>query len=218
MIRAFGTNEFLFILTAARWTILLSLMAFVGGTIGGLAVALARVSRNKIIARGANAYIQVFQGTPLLMQLFLVFFGANAFGLGLDPWMAAAIALTLNASAFLGEIWRGCIQAVPQGQWEASSALGLRYPAMMRYVILPQALRIALPPTVGFLVQLIKGTSLAAIIGFTELTRAGQIINNATFKPFLVFGCVAAIYFAMCWPLSIAAKRLERRFANVQAR
>jgi polar amino acid transport system permease protein len=218
LIRAFGTNEFLFILTAARWTILLSLMAFVGGTIGGLAVALARVSRTKLIARLANAYIQVFQGTPLLMQLFLVFFGANAFGLGLDPWIAAAIALTLNASAFLGEIWRGCIQAVPQGQWEASSALGLRYPAMMRYVVLPQALRIALPPTVGFLVQLIKGTSLAAIIGFTELTRAGQIINNATFKPFLVFGIVAVIYFAMCWPLSIAATRLERRFAGNQAR
>jgi polar amino acid transport system permease protein len=218
MIRAFGPNEFLFILTAARWTILLSLMAFVGGAIGGLAVALARVAQTAWVARVAGAYIQVFQGTPLLMQLFLVFFGANALGLGLDPWVAAAIALTLNASAFLGEIWRGCIEAVPQGQWEASSALGLRYPALMRYVILPQALRIALPPTVGFLVQLIKGTSLAAIIGFTELTRAGQIINNATFKPFLVFGTVAAIYFVLCWPLSIAATRLERRFAAAQAR
>ncbi len=218
MIRAFGLNEFLFILTAARWTILLSLIAFVGGTIGGLAVALARVSRRGWLSRAANGYIQLFQGTPLLMQLFLVFFGANALGLGLDPWIAAAIALTLNASAFLGEIWRGCIEAVPQGQWEASAALGLRYPALMRYIILPQALRIAVPPTVGFLVQLIKGTSLAAIIGFTELTRAGQIINNATFRPFLVFGTVAAIYFVLCWPLSLAASRLERRFATAQAR
>jgi polar amino acid transport system permease protein len=218
MLRQFGFNEFLFIVTAARWTILLSLIAFAGGAMGGLAVALARVSSLKPLSGTAGAFIQLFQGTPLLMQLFLVFFGANAFGLDINPWIAAAIALTLNASAFLGEIWRGCIQAVPKGQWEAAQALGLHYPTMMRYIILPQAFRIALPPTVGFLVQLIKATSLAAIIGFTELTRAGQIINNATFRPFLVFGTVAAVYFALCWPLSHLSMRLERRFAAASAR
>jgi polar amino acid transport system permease protein len=218
MLRQFGPNEFLFILMAARWTVLLSLMAFAGGTIGGLIVALLRVSSMRVLSGIANGFIQIFQGTPLLMQLFLVFFGANTFGLDINPWVAAAVALTLNASAFLGEIWRGCIQAVPKGQWEAAEALGLHYPSMMRYVILPQAFKIALPPTVGFLVQLIKATSLAAIIGFTELTRAGQIINNATFKPFIVFGIVAAIYFALCWPLSLVAARLERRFATANAR
>ena len=218
MLRQFGTDEFLFILMAARWTVLLSLIAFAGGSIGGLAIALARVSPQTILAGSARGFIQVFQGTPLLMQLFLVFFGANALGLDINPWIAAAIALTLNASAFLGEIWRGCIQAVPKGQWEAASALGLHYPAMMRYVILPQAFKIALPPTVGFLVQLIKATSLAAIIGFTEVTRAGQIINNATFRPFLVFGIVAAIYFVLCWPLSHLSMRLERRFAAATRR
>jgi polar amino acid transport system permease protein len=218
MLRQFGTNEFLFILTAARWTVLLSLIAFAGGTVGGLIVALSRVSAIKALSFTAGGFIQVFQGTPLLMQLFLVFFGANTLGLDVNPWIAAAVALTLNASAFLGEIWRGCIQAVPKGQWEAANALGLHYPTMMRYIILPQAFKIALPPTVGFLVQLIKATSLAAIIGFTELTRAGQIINNATFKPFLVFGTVAAIYFALCWPLSHLSMRLERRFAAAQAR
>jgi polar amino acid transport system permease protein len=218
VLRPFGPNEFLFILSAAKWTILLSLIAFAGGALGGLIIALCRVSDAKAVSRAATGFIQIFQGTPLLMQLFLVFFGANALGLDLNPWVAAAIALTLNASAFLGEIWRGCIQAVPKGQWEAASALGLRYPSLMRYIILPQAFRIALPPTVGFLVQLIKGTSLAAIIGFTELTRAGQIINNATFKPFLVFGSVAAIYFAMCWPLSLISARLERRYAAASTR
>lgn len=218
MIRQFGTNEFFFIVLAARWTVLLSLIAFAGGMVGGLGVALARVSPTKALANGANAFIQLFQGTPLLMQLFLVFFGANAFGLDINPWIAAAIALTLNASAFLGEIWRGAIQAVPKGQWEASEALGLHYVAMMRKIVLPQAFRIALPPTVGFLVQLIKATSLAAIIGFTELTRAGQIINNATFRPFLVFSIVAGIYFVLCWPLSLVSARLERRFAAAHTR
>ena len=131
---------------------------------------------------------------------------------------AAAIGLTLYSSAFLGEIWRGCIQAIPRGQWEAAEALGLHYAARMRRVILPQAFKIALPPTVGYMVQVIKGTSLAAIIGFTEITRAGPIINNATFQPLIVFGVVGAIYFALCWPLSLWAGRIERRRTLALAR
>ncbi|NUB14605.1 ABC transporter permease subunit [Azospirillum brasilense] len=213
MIRAFSYNEFLFLLSAMQWTLALSAIAFIGGATVGLVIALARTSEIKAVRLAATGYIQLFQGTPLLMQLFLVFFGATVMGLDLNPWAAAALGLTLNASAFLGEIWRGCIQAVPRGQWEAASALGLRYPGLMRYVILPQAVKVAVPPTVGFLVQLIKSTSLAAIIGFTELTRAGQIVNNATFQPFLVFGIVAVLYFLMCWPLSLLSARLERRYA-----
>ena len=147
------------------------------------------------------------------MQLFLVYFGLNIFGAGINVWLAASLALTLHASAFLGEIWRGCIQAVPSGQSEAAWALGLRYVDRMKSIILPQAAKIAVAPTVGFLVQLIKGTSLASIIGFVELTRAGQIINNATFVPFKVFGLVAILYFVLCWPLSLLARWMERRFA-----
>ncbi|MEO9338258.1 amino acid ABC transporter permease [Mesorhizobium sp. SB112] len=213
MIRAFGINEFWFIVLAVQWTVALSAVAFAGGAVGGLAVALARVSAISPLRYAALGFIRLFQGTPLLMQLFLVFFGLNIFGLGINPWLAAAIALTLHASAFLGEIWRGCIEAVPTGQAEASWALGLRYYDRMKSIILPQAARIAVAPTVGFLVQLIKGTSLASIIGFVELTRAGQIINNATFDPFTVFGLVAALYFILCWPLSILARRMENRFA-----
>jgi polar amino acid transport system permease protein len=218
MIRPFGWNEFLIIVMAAQWTIALSAIAFAGGGLGGLLVALARVSDIRPLRLIALGFIRIFQGTPLLMQLFLVFFGMNIFGLPINPWIAAAIALTLHASAFLGEIWRGCIEAVPPGQREAATALGLRYYNRMRYILLPQAARIAVAPTVGFLVQLIKGTSLAAIIGFTELTRQGQIINNATFSPFMVFGTVAAIYFILCWPLSLLAQRMEVKFSRATQR
>ena len=216
--RTFGTSDFLFILQAAQWTVLLSLIAFVGGAIGGLAVALARTADNVVAQRLATGFTQVFQGTPLLMQLFLVFFGAPVLGVEVSPWVAAGIALILNTSAFVGEIWRGSIQAVPRGQWEAAEALGLHYAARMRRVVLPQAWKIALPPTVGYMVQVIKGTSLAAIIGFTEITRAGQVVNNATFQPLIVFSVVGAIYFALCWPLSLWAGRIERRRALASAR
>jgi polar amino acid transport system permease protein len=216
--RTFGIQDVWFILQAAQWTVLLSLIAFVGGAVFGLVVALARTSESPLAQRLATAYIQLFQGTPLLMQLFMVFFGAPVLGFEVSPWIAASVALTLNTSAFLGEIWRGCIQAVPHGQWEAADALGLHYLARMRLVVLPQAWKIALPPTVGYLVQVIKGTSLAAIIGFTEITRAGQIINNATFQPLIVFSVVGLAYFLLCWPLSLLAGRLEQRLKVGQAR
>lgn len=216
--RTFGYPEFLYIVEAAKWTIALSLIAFAGGAVGGMLVALGRTSDSPLARRLAGLFVQVFQGTPLLLQLFLVFFGAPVLGFDLNPWVAAGIALVLNTSAFLGEIWRGCIEAIPRGQTEAAHSLGLHYVARMRDVILPQAFKIALPPTVGYMVQVVKGTSLAAIIGFAEVTRAGQIINNATFQPLIVFGLVASIYFALCWPLSLLAARMERRQARALAR
>ncbi|MBG6074322.1 amino acid ABC transporter permease [Polaromonas sp. CG_9.11] len=216
--RTFGFPEFLFILQAAQWTVALSLIAFIGGAIGGLLVALGRTSSNRLAQFLSGGFIQIFQGTPLLLQLFLVFFGAPVLGFDINPWVAAGVALILNSSAFLGEIWRGCIQAIPAGQVEAAHALSLSYVSRMRFVILPQAGRIALAPTVGYMVQIIKGTSLAAIIGFTEITRAGQIINNATFQPLIVFSLVAAIYFGLCWPLSLLAAHMERRQAAALAR
>ena len=152
------------------------------------------------------------------MQLFVVYYGLALVGLKLDSWVAVSIGFTLHASAYLGEIWRGSIEAVPRGQVEAAKALSLSYVSRMKDVVLPQALRISLPATIGFLVQLIKGTSLAAIVGFTELTRAGSIVSNQIFKPLLVFGVVGALYFAICWPLSLYGARLERRFAMAAAR
>ena len=216
--RTFGPNDFLFILAAARWTLALSLIAFVGGAIGGLVVALSRTSDIPWLRNASAAFIQLFQGTPLLLQLFLIFFGAPVLGFDINPWVAAGVALVLNSSAFLGQIWRGCIEAIPRGQWEAADSLSLSYRDRMRDVILPQAVRIAVAPTVGYMVQIIKGTSLAAIIGFTEITRAGQIINNATFQPLIVFSVVAAIYFVLCWPLSLVAAAIERRHRKALAR
>lgn len=212
MFRTFGPNEAIYIIMAVRWTVALSAVAFAGGAICGLAIALSRVSKLAPLRYVALGYIRLFQGTPLLMQLFLVYFGLSILGLDINPWTAAAVALTLHASAFLGEIWRGCIEAVPPGQSEASWALGLGYRDRMVHIVLPQAAKISVPPTVGFLVQLIKGTSLASIIGFVELTRAGQIINNATFQPLTVFSLVAVMYFLMCWPLSMLARHLEGKF------
>jgi polar amino acid transport system permease protein len=206
-----GTNHLLYLLVAAQWTVVLSLLAFAGGAMLGLAIALMRVSSSGVVRAIASGYIQLIQGTPLLIVLFLSYFGLGIVGLKLVPLVAAGISLTLYAGAFLGEIWRGCIEAVPKTQWEASDCLGLNRTQQYAYVILPQAMRIAIPPTVGFMVQIVKNTSLASVIGFVELARAGQIVNNSTFEPFAIFSCVAAIYFALCYPLSVASRTLERR-------
>jgi len=208
-----GIGEFLFLIKGLQWTLALSAIGFAGGTVMGLAVALARTSGIRLLERATAGYIAVFQGTPLLMQLFVVYYGLALTGVKLDAWAAVAIGFTLHASAYLGEIWRGSIEAVPRGQVEAAKALSLGYVARTKDVILPQALRISLPATIGFLVQLIKGTSLAAIVGFTELARAGSIVSNQIFQPLLVFGIVGALYFALCWPLSLYGSRLERQFA-----
>ncbi|WP_293865964.1 amino acid ABC transporter permease [uncultured Alsobacter sp.] len=208
-----GAPEFLFLLQGLKWTVLLSAIGFVGGGIVGLLVALARTSGQPLLERGTAAYIALFQGTPLLMQLFVVYYGLALVGLELESWQAVAIGFTANSSAFLGDIWRGSIEAVPKGQTEAAKALSLSYVSRMRDVILPQAIQISLPATVGFLVQLIKGTSLASIVGFTELARAGNIVSNQTFKPLLVYAVIGVMYFALCWPLSLLGSWLERRIA-----
>jgi len=207
------TAQLLFLLKGLEWTFALSVIGLSCGAVAGLAIALARTSAFPILRRATAGYIALFQGTPLLMQLFVTYYGLALIGLELDAWASVAIGFTLHASAYLGEIWRGSIDAIPHGQVEAANALGLGYATRMRKVVLPQALRISLPATVGFFVQLIKGTSLAAIVGFTELARAGNIVANQNFRPLLVYAIVAILYFAMCWPLSLYGSRLERRLA-----
>ncbi|MFJ2994251.1 amino acid ABC transporter permease [Pandoraea sp. NPDC087047] len=199
------------LLLAGRWTLALSGIAFVFGGLVALMLLVVRVGRVQWAARAVALYIEIFQGTPLLMQLFLVFFGLPLLGLEVSPWVAAAVCLTLYTSAYLTEIWRGCVDAIPHGQWEASSSLAMRYGEQLRHVILPQALRIAIAPTVGFSVQVVKSTALASIIGFDELTKTGTMLTNATFQPFTVYGLVALLYFAACYPLSLWARHLERK-------
>jgi polar amino acid transport system permease protein len=204
------------LLLAARWTVLLSLVAFVGGGLVGLGLLLARLARWSGAEALTRLYAQLLQGTPLLMQLFLAYFGLGLLGVDVPAWLAAAAALTLYTSAYLSEIWHGCVSAIPRGQWEAADSLALSFGEKLRHVIGPQAVRIAIPPTVGFLVQVIKGTALASLIGFIELTKAGTMITNATFQPFSTYACVALMYFALCWPISAWSRRLERKLRRGQ--
>ncbi|WP_069704539.1 amino acid ABC transporter permease [Burkholderia seminalis] len=206
------------LLLAARWTVLLSLITFVGGSVAGFVLLAMRISPVPALRRFVILYIALFQGTPLLMQLFLGFFGLPLVGIDVTPCVAASVVLTLNASACLADIWRGCVDAVPRGQWNAAASLGMTWTQQLRYAVWPQAWKIALPPTVGFLVQAVKSTALTSIIGLTELTKTGNIITNAVFKPFPIYAMVALLYFAMCFPLTWYARALERGYRAAKVR
>ena len=209
--RLFGWSEIWFIVQSVQWTLILTALGLVGGGIAGFFLALARVSPATWLRIAAGTYIQIVQGIPVLMILFLSFYGLSLMGYQLPPLVAAGISMTIYVSGYLGEIWRGSIQSVPKPQWEGSASLAMTRAQQFRYVILPQALRLSLPSTVGFAVQVVKNTSIASLIGFVELARAGQLINNSTFQPFRVFMVVAALYFAICYPLSRLSRRMERR-------
>ncbi|HSH90965.1 MAG TPA: amino acid ABC transporter permease [Ramlibacter sp.] len=211
MTSGFNSNHVVFLLQGAGWTLVLSLIAFVGGGLLGFIVALCRISPVGPVRWLATGYVQLVQGTPLLILMFLAYFGLSIAGLSLPALVAAGISMTIYVSAYIGEIWRGCIQAVPRTQWEAAECLALSKVQRMGLVVLPQALRIATPPTVGFMVQIVKNTSLASVVGFIELARAGQVVNNSIFEPFLVYMLVAGLYFCLCFPLSWWSRQLERR-------
>jgi polar amino acid transport system permease protein len=206
------------LLLAARWTVVLSLIAFVGGGVAGFVLLAMRVAPLPWLRRVVVLYVELFQGTPLLMQLFLGFFGLPMLGIDVSPWLAATVTLTLYTSAYLADIWRGCVEAVPRGQWGAAASLGMTWTQQLRYVIWPQAWKIAVPPTVGFLVQVVKSTALTSIVGLTELTKTGTMITNAAFRPFPIYGMVALIYFAMCFPLTWYARVLEHRYQRSRHR
>lgn len=199
------------LLLAARWTVLLSLIAFVGGGLLGGLLLVARLSGGKKTCAAIKLYVEIFQGTPLLMQLFLGFFGLPLLGIEVSAWLAASVTLTLYTGAYLYDIWRGCVEAIPRSQWQAGASLGLTHGQQLRYVVWPQALRIATAPTVGFLVQVIKSTALASIIGFAELTKVGSMLTNVVFQPFTIYSMVAGLYFAMCFPLTWYARVLEKK-------
>ncbi len=214
MFQVFGWNHVVFLATALQMTAALAAIALVCGALGGSLMVAARLSRLRLVRAVAGTITYVAQGTPLLVQLFLAYYGAAALGMDVPPLVAAAGAFTLWSSAFLGEIWHGAIAAVPKSQREAGLAVGLRPAQVFRRIVVPQAIRPAIPPTVGFLVQLVKNTAIASIIGYRELTRAGQIVANVTFQPLAVFLVVALFYFALCYPLSLAARRLEIRMGG----
>jgi polar amino acid transport system permease protein len=199
------------LLVGALWTFGLALIAFVGGGLIGLVVAVARVSANRAIRYASFIYLQIVQGTPLLIQMLLAYFGLSILGYDLPPFAAASLAIIIYASAYFGEIWRGGILSVPRTQWEAAECLALHPVQRFWLVIVPQALRISTPPTVSFMVQIVKNTSLASVIGVADLTYTSKLINNSTFQPFVVFVLVAALYFLMCYPLAWWSRKLEDR-------
>lgn len=203
-----------FIFQGAGWTLVLSLMGFVGGGLVGLPLALARARGGRALRLLSGAYVQLVQGVPLPVIMFLCYFGISIAGYDLPSLVAAGLAMTAYASAFLGEVWKGCIQAVPKTQWEAAESLALSPLQRVVHVILPQAVRIAVAPTVGFLVQIVKNSSYAVVIGFFDLTYSARVVNNSTFEPFVVFTLAAVLYFVMCYPLSVLSYRLEKRLSR----
>ncbi len=205
--------QFLLLIAGLGGTLLLSSLSLAFGGLFGFLIALSRISPVRAVAKATGLYIQVLQGIPLLVLMGLCFYGPSLLGLpAVAPLTAATLAMTVYASVYLGEIWRGSMQSVAQQQWEAAECLGLsRWQRMFR-VILPQAVRIATPPTVGFMVQVVKNTSVASlVVGYAELSYNAKILNNATFQPFLYFGLAGVLYFALCYPLSRQARRLERK-------
>ncbi len=201
------------LLWAARWTLLLSIIAFICGGLAGFCLMLMRISPFRPLKYTSWVYLEIVQGTPLLIQFLLAFFGVSILGIEISPWMSATLALTAFTSAFLGDIWRGAVESIPTGQWEASKALSMNYFQQLGLVILPQAVRRSIAPTVGFLAQVIKGTSLASAIGFVELARSATNITNVTFEPFFVYLVTAVVYFAICFPISVASRKLEKSLA-----
>jgi polar amino acid transport system permease protein len=207
----FTIAHFEFLLRGAMWTVILSAVGFLGGGVLALLTALCRVSSIRPVRVASGIVVQLVQGTPLLVILFLTYFGLPAIGVTIPPLLAAAASLAVYIGAYLGETWRAAIEAVPRAQWEAAECLALTKVQRLTRVVLPQAVHIATPPTIGFMVQIIKSTSLASAIGFIELARSGQIINNSVLQPFLIFTLIAVIYFAICYPLSRWSRRLEAR-------
>lgn len=198
------------LLRGALWTVAMSILSFVGGALLGLLVLAVRVSPSIIARRCTAVLIALVQGVPLLMLMFLAFFGLALFGWDVPAWLAASGALVLWSGAYFADIWRGCVESIPRGQWESSATLAMNYAQQMRHVILPQAIRIAVPPTVGFCVQIVKGTSLTSVIGFVELSKSSSMIANATLEPLPVFASAALIYFVICFLLSTFSRYLER--------
>ncbi|MBK3745258.1 amino acid ABC transporter permease [Paraburkholderia aspalathi] len=207
----FTLNHFNYLLNGLLWTLILSALAFVLGGAAGFIVMLGRISKRKWLSNLTMVYVQIVQGTPLLIQMFILYYGLGVFGINVSPLIAAGLGMMVYSSAYLGEIWRGCVESIARTQFEAAECIGLSRWQTLLDVILPQAMKIATPPTVGFLVQLIKNTSLASVVGFLELTRASQIINNSLFQPFLVFGIAAILYFCVCYSLSVWSRSLERK-------
>ena len=214
----FGKPEGIIIsqlIISCQFTIYLSLIAFIGGGLIGVIITVLRIIPNKFLNTFSYCYTWLFQSVPLLMLLFLLGLGIpKLVERDIDPWLAASIALIIFTSAYLSEVWRGSILAIPKGQWEAGFAFNFSFQQTLRLIILPQAFRYSVAPTISFLIQIIKGTSLAYIIGFHDLMLIGKRWANAPVlgsEPYIIFPLMALFYFCLCYPLALLAKNLEKK-------
>jgi cystine transport system permease protein len=198
-------------------TIPLTAVAFALGLVLALVTALMRLSRVRLVAWVARAYVSVFRGTPLLVQLFIVFYGLPSLGLTLGTWTSAIIAFSLNVGAYASEVVRAAILSVPRGQWEAAATIGMDHRTALRRVVLPQAARVAVPPLSNTLISLVKDTSLASIVLFTDIFRQAQVIAAPTFQFFTLYVEAAVIYWVVCTVLSAVQTRLEGRLGRYVA-
>ena len=192
-------------------TLLLSLASAILATFLGVLAAAARFSRVPVVAQISYLYVQVFRGTPLLITLLFVYFGTAGLGIHVNLFVAATLGLSIYTGAYIGEIVRSGLEAVPMSQWEASQILGLKRPATFFNIILPQTGRVVLPPLFGQYIALVKDSSLASMIGAAELMRHGQAVIDCVGQPIVVYAAVAVLYFIVCYPLSLWVRRLEQR-------
>ncbi|WP_341958589.1 amino acid ABC transporter permease [Pseudomonas sp. RC10] len=199
------------LLSAAVSTLQLALSALAIGLVVGMVVALLRMSRHRGVVRLAVAYVELFRGTPALVQLFILYFGLTAIGIEFSSFQAATIGLGLNASAYLSEVYRAGIEAVPKGQFEAAQTIGMTRFKMLRWVVLPQAIRVVLAPIGNVAISLLKDTSVASLIATPDLMLRAQDLSSVYFMPLETYLIVGALYFALCFPLSIAVRMLERK-------
>lgn len=213
MIEPFGWHHLIPLLWGAVLTIELCVISGVLGSIFGLILGLARTSPSQIARWISAIYINFVRGIPFLVIIFFIYYGVPMLfrGLSIAAFPAAVIALTGFAAAYIAEVFRGSIEAIPKGQSEAASALGLSYWMKYRYVIIPQAMKIAIPPGIGFLIGLVKESSLVSVIGFIELARAGSVVSNLTADPIVTFLIVAAMYFVICYGISLLGQQYEKR-------
>ncbi len=203
-----------YLLAGAQQTVVIAVGVLVLGTVLGVAFGLLRLVRTPLVAWPVRAYVEVARGTPLIMQMFFVYYGLPAaLQVEIPSYAAVVLAMTVFASGNTAEIVRGAVESLPKGQFEAARSTGLSRAQTMRHVILPQALRRMIPPQMGLFTTLIKDTSLAAILGVFELTTAAQRTIERTLASFELYLFAAAVYFLVCYPLSIYTRRVERRQA-----
>lgn len=204
---------FWFLMAGALITVLIAAISIALGFAGGILIGMGRISNNFFIHGVTTCYVEAFRGTPLLIQIFLIFFGLPSVGIYFDPIPAGILALSLNSAAYQAEIFRGGVQSISKGQMEASRAMGMSYNQTLFNVVIPQGLRNALPAYTNEFITLIKDSSLVSIIGVMELTQRGRIVIGYTFQPFVVFIFIAILYFIMTYATSRVLRQVERKKA-----